>query len=113
MNTCPTFNKKVEIMKNNIMIMGHDENKVDIEDIQETFRKFKAVRKSRDLNEIIREKEVLELGWIYLKTLFKLNENIRNYRSKWVEIHLVHVFFRNGNHFLRGVQKFPAKPTDS
>lgn len=88
MNTCPTPYKKggglgLGGFKNNALMMMQmeEEKKVDLDDIQETLKKFKAVKKSRELQMVLREKDILEAEKSNLKTLFKLNENIRNYRS--------------------------------
>lgn len=87
LNTCPTPIKKGgmgfgEFKNNRLMMMPmEEEKKVDLDDIQETLKKFKAVKKNRELQMVLREKDILEAERNNLKTLFKLNENIRNYRS--------------------------------
>ena len=87
LNTCPTPIKKGgmgfgEFKKNAFMMMPmEEEKKVDLEDIQETLKKFRAVKKNRELQMVLREKDILEAERNNLKTLFKLHENIRNYRS--------------------------------
>ena len=58
-------------------------NKVNISksDVQETLRKFKSFRKNRELNENIKIRKTLETGRNLLKILFRLYNNITNYRS--------------------------------
>ncbi len=107
MNTCPTFNKKQGFMqkKSNLMMVTDDteDNVVSVMDIQQTLKRFKAFKKKRELSELVKVKELLEIGKNCCKILFKLNENIRNFRSFFIIVDFlekIRVLNRTGDHIL-------------
>ena len=66
---------------NNNIESNENENIVSVSEIHDTFKKFKLLKKKRELNDHIKIKELLEPAKSSLKILYKLNENLRNYRS--------------------------------
>lgn len=85
--SCPLFNpnfgpmirKSVNPSQN--IIIGYRDT-VDVKNVKQSVKKFKALKKNRELKEMMKLKEMLEVGKEWQKTLFRINENIRHYRSK-------------------------------